>query len=96
MNPVGVDVLDNLDARIQEHPRISPSSFTKKKVNAKGNTASDNLLLCNHSRFCECFSVRTKANQKFVLELRESILVMEVKPLNKNIRSASLYLFGRV
>ena len=39
----------------------------------------------------------TKENTQFVLELKETLLIMRDKPsLNKSIRSAPLYLFGRV
>ena len=55
------------------------------------------ILLCNHSLFVENFSVLTKENKKFLLELKESLLIMRDKPfLNRNIRSASLYLLDKV
>ena len=74
---------------------ISP--LTKKKVQPKGSVISDHLLLCNHSPFFEKFSVLTKENKKFLLELKESLLIMRDKPsLNRKNRSASLYLFDKV
>ena len=48
------------------------------------------LLLCNHSPSFDGFSVLTKQNKKFVLELKESLLIIRDKHLNRNIRSASL------
>ena len=69
---------------------ISP--LTKKKVKAKGGAVSDHLLLCNHSSSFESFIVLTKENIKFVLELK----VKEKPSLNRNVRSAPLYLFDRV
>ena len=49
---------------------------------------SGHLLLCNHSPTFENFSVLTKDNRKFLLELKESLMIMKNKPsLNRN-RSA--------
>ena len=76
---------------------IGISQLTKKKVKSKGCAVSDHLLLCNHSSSFENFSVLTKENKKFVLELKESLLIMRDKlSLNRNIRSVPLYLFDRV
>ena len=89
------ECLRHLNVRIGEHMGISP--LTKRKVQPKGSVISDHLLLCNHSPFFEKFSVLTKENKKFLLELKESLLIMRDKPcLNRNIRSASLYLFDKV
>ena len=68
-----------------------------KKDKLKGSTVSDHLLLSNYSQTFESFIVLTKENTQFVLELKETLLIMRDKPsLNKSIRSAPLYLFGRV
>ena len=57
----------------------------------------DHFLFCNHSQYFENFSEITKENRKFVLELKESLLIMKDKPsLNRNIRIALLYLFDRI
>ena len=83
----------HLTVRIGEHIGISP--LTKKKVKPKGSAVSNHLLLCNH--FPSNFSVLTKENKKFLLELKESLLLMRDKPsLNRKIRSAPLYLFDKV
>ena len=80
----------HLDVRIGEHIGISP--LTRKKVKPKGSAASDHLLLCNHSPSFENFSVVTKENKMFLLELKECLLIMRDKPfLNRNIRSSPLY-----
>ena len=85
----------HLNLRIGEHIGISP--LNKKKVKPKGSTVSDHLLLCNHSPSFEGFSVLTKENRIFVLELKESILIMRDKSsLNRNIRFAPSYLFDRL
>ena len=74
-----------LNVRIGEDIGISP--LTKKKVKPKGGAVSDHLLLCNNSPSFENFSVLTKENRK----------LMRDKPsLNRNIRSAPLFLFDRV
>ena len=71
--------------------------MTKKKVKPKGSAVSDHMLLCNHSLSFENFSVLTKENKKFLLELKESLLIMRDKSsLNRNIRSAPLCLFDKV
>ena len=85
----------HFNVRIGEHIEISP--LTRKKVKPKGSAISGHLLLCNHSSSFEYFSVLTKENKKFLLELKESLLIMTDKPsLNRNIRSAPLYLFDKV
>ena len=88
MNPIMVNALDT----IGEHIGISP--LTKKKVKPKGSAVSDHLLLCNHSSSFENFSVLTKENIKFLLELKESLLIMRDKlSLNRNIRSLHHYTY---
>ena len=85
----------HLNVRIGEHIGISP--LTKKKVKPKGSAVSDHLLLSNHSPSFENFSVLTKENKKFLLELKESLLIMrDQASLNRNIRSAPLNLFDKV
>ena len=82
----------HLDVRIGEH--IGISTLTRKKVKPKGSAVSDHLLLCKHSPSFENFSILTKENKNFLLELKESLLIMRDKPsLNRSIRSAPLYLF---
>ena len=68
----------HLNLRIAEHIGISP--LTRKKVKPKGSAVSDYLLLCNHSPSFENFSVLTKENKKFLLELEEDLLIIRDKP----------------
>ena len=85
----------HLNVKIGEHIGISP--LTKKKVEPKDSAVRDHLLLCNHSPSFENLSLLTKENEKFLLELKESLLIMRYKPsLNRNVRSALLYLFDKV
>ena len=85
----------NLNLRIGEH--IGISLLTKNKVKSKGSAVSDHLLLFNHSLSFENVSVLTKENKKFLLQLKESLLIMRNKSsLSRNIRSPPLYLLDRV
>ena len=83
-----------LNLRIGERIGISP--LTKKKVKPKGSAVSDHLVLCNHSPSFGSFSMLTKKNRKFALELKESLLIMRDKTFNSNTRYLPLYLFNRV
>ena len=58
----------HLHVRIREHIGISP--LTKKKVKSKGSVVSNHLLVCKHVPSFKSFSVLTKENRKFVLELK--------------------------
>ena len=69
----------HLNLRTGDHIGISP--LTKKKVKPKGSAVSDQLSLCNHSSSFKNFSVPTKENRKFALELKESLLILRDKPL---------------
>ena len=85
----------HLNVRIGEH--IGISQLTRKKVEPKGSAVSNHLLFCNHSPSFENFSVLTKEKKKFLLKLKEILLIVRNKPsLNRNIRSAPLYLFDKV
>ena len=81
--------LRHLNVRIGEH--IGISSLTKINVKPKGSTVSDHLLLYNHSPSFQNVGVLTKENRKFILELKESLLIMRDKTsLKTGIRSAPL------
>ena len=67
-----------LNVRIVEHIRIS--TLTRKKVKSMGSAVGDHLLLCNHSSF-ERFSVLTRENRKFIIELKKRLLTMRDKHL---------------
>ena len=77
--------------------QLDVSVLTKEKVKPKVVVVSDHLLLCNHPANFENVSVLTKDNRKFVLELKESLMIMRNIPcLSRNVRFAPLYLFDRV
>ena len=85
------EFIRHLNSRIWEH--IVISLLTKKNVKPKGSAVSNHLLLCTHLPSFGSFSVLAMENIKFVLKLKESLLVMRDRPtLNRYIRSAPLYL----
>ena len=85
----------HFNVRIGEH--IGTSPFTKTQVKSNNSSVVDHLLFCNHSASYDDFSILTRENKKFLLELKGSLLIMRDKPsLNRNSTSAPLYLFDRV
>ena len=87
------ECMRHLNVRIGEHIGISPLS--RKQVKPKNSSVADHLLFCNHSASCDDFSILTREN-KFLLELKESLLIMRDKPsLSRNITSAPWYLFDK-
>ena len=79
----------HLNVRIGE--QIGISSLTRKQVKPKKSSVADHLLLCNHSASYDDFSILTRESKKFLLELKESLLIMRDKPsLNRNITSAPI------
>ena len=86
----------HLDIRSGEH--IDVSRLTGKKVKPSNNSAiCDHLLHCNFLPSFDNFSVLAHENKKYLLEIKESLLIMRDKPsLNRNINSAPLYLFDKV
>ena len=86
----------HLDIRSGEHIGVSP--LTGKKVKPIKNSAvRDHLLHCNYLPSFDNFSILAHENKKFLLEIKESLLIMRDKPsLNRNISSAPLYLFDKV
>ena len=84
----------HLDVRIGEHIGISP--LTRKQDKPKNSSIADHLLFCDHSASYDDFSIVTLAKKMFLLELKESLLIMRDKPsLNRNITSAPLHLFDK-
>ena len=89
------ETVRHLVVRSGEHIGVSP--LTNKKVKAKESSIKDHLLFCNHTPSLDDFSVLTHEDNKFRLELKESLLIKRDKPsLNKNISSAQLFLFDKV
>ena len=88
--------IKDLDIRSGEHIGVSP--FTAKKIKPSNNSGiCDHLLQCNCLPSFDNFIVLTHENKKYLLEIKESLLIMKAKPsLNRNINSAPLYIFDRV
>ena len=86
----------HLDIRSMEHIGVSP--LTEKKVKPSNNSAiCDHLLHCNFLPFFDNFSIFAHENKRYLLEIKESLLIMRDKPsLNRNINSAPLYLIDKV
>ena len=84
----------HMNVRIAEH--IGISSLTRKQVKSKNSSVADHLLFCNHSASYDDFSILTRENKKFLLEFKETLLIMRDKPsLSRNITSVPLYLFDK-
>ena len=80
----------HLKVRSGEHIGISPLTFKKTKP-SKESTIRDHLLNCNNIPSFEEFTILTNGNNKFDLEIKESLLIKLI--LNKNIGSVKLFLF---
>ena len=60
------------------------------------SSVRDHLLFCNHDPSFDDFTVLVRGTNKFLLEIKENILIKRDKPIsNKNISSAPLFLFGK-
>ena len=88
------ECMRHLNVRIVEHIGISP--LIKQHVKPKNSSIADHLLFCNHLASYDDFSILTRESKKFLLEMKESLLIMRDKPsLTRNITSTPLYLFDR-
>ena len=83
----------HLKVRSGEHIGISLLTFKKTKP-SKECTICEHLLNCNNTPFFVEFTILANRNNKFVLEIKESLLINRDRPIsNKNIGSANLFLF---
>ena len=83
----------HVKVRSGEHIGISPLTFKKTKP-SKESAIRDHLLNCNNIASFEEFTILANGNNKFALEIKESLLIKRDRPiLNKNINSAKLFLF---
>ena len=88
------ECMRHLNVRIGEHIGILP--LTRKQIKPMDSSVADHLLLCNHPASYDDFSILTRENKNFLLELKVSLLIMRNKAsLNRNITSAPLNLFDR-
>ena len=83
----------HLKARSREHIEISPLIFKKTKP-SKESAIRDHLLNCNNIPFFEEFAILKDGANKFVIEIKESLLMKRDSLIsNKNIASAKLFVF---
>ena len=80
------------------HLKIRSGEHTFKKVKPSAETSiRDHLLFCNHNTLFDDFTILAQGTNKFLLEIKEGLLIKLDKPiLNKNISSAPLVLFDKV
>ena len=72
---------------------LSPSTFKKTK-SPKESAICNHILNCNNIPPFDEFTILTNRNGKFVLEIKESLLIKrDGTILNKNNSSAKLFLF---
>ena len=72
--PYHAECLRHLNARIGKNVGIS--LLTKKQVKPKNSFVADHLLFCNHSVSYDYFRTLTRENKAFLLELKESPIIM--------------------
>ena len=78
-------------------PIMSVSPLTGKVKPSNSSTICDHLLNCNFLSDFDNFSVLAHKSKKYLLEIKQSLLIMGDKPsLNRNINSTQLYLFDNV
>ena len=82
----------HLKVRSGEHIGISPLTFMKTKQ-SKGSAIHNHLLNCNNILSFEDFTILTNGNKKFNLEIKESLLIKQDRPILKKNSSAKLFLF---
>ena len=83
----------HLKVRSGEHNGISHLTFKKTKP-SKESAIHDQLLNCNSMLSFEGFTILTNGSNKFVLEIKEGLLIKQDRTiLNKKISSAKLFLF---
>ena len=86
----------HLKVRSAQHIGISPLTFKKVKPSAESSIC-DHLLFCNHNPSFDDFTILAQRTNKFLLEIKERLLIKRDKPiLNKNVSSAPLFLLDKV
>ena len=82
----------HLKIRSGEHGGISPLTFKKAKPSVE-SSIRDHLLFCNHDPSFEGFTILAQGTNKFLLEIKESLLIKRDKQIPNN---TPLFLFGKV
>ena len=83
-----------MNIRTGEHTAILP--FTRNKLSkSKNSSVANHLLFCSHlASYGDC-SILMCENNKVLLELKESLLIMRAHPSLNRSSIAPLYLFNR-
>ena len=81
--------------KVRSGEHIGISFLTSRKVKPSKEVAIRNhLLICNNIPSFDEFTILADGHHKYILEIKESLLIMRVRPVvNKNISSAKLFLF---
>ena len=86
----------HLKVRSGEHIRIFTLTFKKTKP-SKESSIRDHLLECDNNSSFDDFTILAHGNKKYLLEIKESILIKRDQPvLNKNISSTTVHLSDTV
>ena len=84
----------HLKVRSGEH---FPINFLKQLRSQLGVQYGDHLLFFNYDPSFDDFAILDQGTNKFLLEIKESLLIKCDEPiLNKNISSTPLFLFDKV
>ena len=85
----------HLKVRACEHMGITPL-LGKISQSKKTTAVKEHLRCCPHRASLDDFSIMTSAQSKFLLEIKESLLIHRDTPtLNKNVTAVPLYLFDK-
>ena len=91
-----VETEKHLKVRSGEHIGISSLTFKKTKP-SKESLTRDHHLQCDNNPSFDDFSILAHGHKKYLLEIKESILIKRDQPiLNKNISSTTLHLLEAV
>ena len=71
---------------------LSPLTFRKVKP-SKECAFCDNLLNCNNIPSFDEFTILTYRHHRYILEMKESLLIKRDRPILNNNSSAKLFLF---
>ena len=80
--------------KVKSGEDISISTWKFKKTKpSKESTISDHLLNWNNIPYFDEFTILANGNNKFVVEIKESLLFKRDRPILRNISSTKLFLF---
>ena len=81
--------------RSSEHMGLSALTGKRVKASYLSTAVKDHLLFCVHTPSFDDFSILAYSENSFILEIKESLLIMRDKPvLNKHTSSVPLFLYN--